>query len=222
MSVVTPEQVRKYEEVGYVLLSGLIGLQIAAAAADALRKALGAYPNEMEKWPDIPSGSVHDAPEIVACFTPEICAAAAELANDGLPALPAPSSTFTINIFPQEGLWRPHGPHIDHAIERDGYTVFPRPMRVASIIYLNDVPLNGAPTVVWPGSHKNIEALAKSDPEHYALMVTLNRSLDKVDLGEPIQVPSRQGDILFYHYLTAHSGSTNATNVPRLALVHKW
>jgi hypothetical protein len=222
MSVVTPEQARQYENEGYVLLSGLIGPEIAAAAAASLWKGLGADPNDRSTWANVPIGSGHDAPEIMACFTPLICAAAAELANEGLPALPAPSSTYTLNIFPQEGGWRPHGPHIDHALERDAYKVFPRPMRIASIIYLNDVPENGAPTVVWPGSYKKIEALAKSDPERYTLMMTLNREIDKLDLGEPVQVPSKQGDILFYHYLTAHSGSTNATDTPRLALTHKW
>lgn len=222
MNVVNPEQIRQYEDEGYVLLSGLIGDEIAATAAATLWKGLGANRNDKATWANVPTGSGHSAPEIVACFTPMICAAAAELTNEGFPGLPAPSSTYTLNIFPQEGPWRPHGPHIDHALERDGFKVFPRPMRIASIIYLNDVPVDGAPTVVWPGSYKKIEALANSDPERYELMMTLNRSLDKLDLGEPIQVPSKQGDILFYHYLTAHSGSTNASDIPRLALVHKW
>jgi hypothetical protein len=222
MKVLTCEQMRQYEDEGYVLVSGLIDPGIASAAAAALWRGLGADSNDKATWVNVPRGSGHNAPEIVACFTPLICAAAAELANEGLPRLRAPSSTYSLNIFPQEGSWRPHGPHIDHALEKDGYKVFPRPMRVASIIYLNDVPENGAPTVVWPGSYKKIEALAKSDPVHYELMMTLNEELDKLDLGEPVQVSSKLGDILFYHYLTAHSGSTNATDIPRLALVHKW
>jgi hypothetical protein len=222
MSVVTSEQIRQYGDEGYVLLSGLIGPEIADAAETALWKALGADPNDRSTWENVPIGSAHEAPDIMACFTHLVRSAAAELANEGLPELPSPTSTFTLNIFPREGPWRPQGPHIDHALERDGFKVFPRPMRIASIIYLNDVPKDGAPTVVWPRSYKKIEALAKSDPEHYELMLTLNRSLGKLDLGEPIQVPSKQGDILFYHYLTAHSGSSNATDIPRLALVHKW
>jgi hypothetical protein len=222
MYVLTLPQMRQYEDEGYVLVHGLIEPDIASAAAAALYRGLGADPTDKATWANVPSGSSHSAPEIVACFTPMICAAAAELANESLPELPAPSSTFTINVFPQEGPWKPHGPHIDHSLERDGFKVFPRPMRIASIIYLNDVPEHGAPTVVWPGSYKKIEELAKSDPVQYELMMSLNRDLGKLDLGEPIQVSSKKGDILFYHYLTAHSGSANATDIPRLALVHKW
>jgi ectoine hydroxylase-related dioxygenase (phytanoyl-CoA dioxygenase family) len=95
-------------------------------------------------------------------------------------------------------------------------------MHLAGIIYLNDVPPQGASTVVWPGSHRKIEALAKSDLTHYELMQTLNAELGKLDLGDPIEIPGKRGDVLFYHYLCAHSGSRNATDTPRLALVHKW
>jgi hypothetical protein len=222
MSVVTREQMRQYEDEGYVLLSGLVEPEIAALGAAALWRGLEVDPNDRETWKNVPVASGHGAPDILACYTPQVRAAAAELANEGLPELPAPSSAYTLNIFPQDGPWRSHGPHIDHALERDGYKVFPRPMRIASILYLNDVPEQGAPTVVWPGSYKKIGALAKSDTERYELMVTLNRSLANLDLGDPIPILGKQGDILFYHYLTAHSGSTNATQTPRLALVHKW
>jgi hypothetical protein len=222
MSTITSEQKRQFEEQGYVLVSGLIAPEIAEAAAGALWRGLGADPDDRATWQNVPVGSSHKDPAILACFTPEVLAAAAGLAGEDPATFKAPSSTLTLNIFPQEGPWSHHGPHIDHALARDGYKVFPRPLRIASILYLNDVPQHGAPTVVWPGSHRKIEALAKSDPAHYELMQTLNQELGSLDLGEPIEIPGRRGDILFYHYLTAHSGSRNATDTPRFALVYKW
>jgi ectoine hydroxylase-related dioxygenase (phytanoyl-CoA dioxygenase family) len=53
-------------------------------------------------------------------------------------------------------------------------------------------------------------------------MYTLNQEIDRADLGEPVEVTAKAGDILFYHYLCAHSGSQNTTPHPRLALNHKW
>ena len=222
MGIVQEEQKIQFQAKGFVLLSGLIEESVAEAGATALLQSLAADREDPSTWNNIPTASVHKATEILACFTQRVRAAAAELCEEGLPELPQPEATLTLNIFPQEGEWWPHGPHIDHALERDEFQVFPRPMRIASITYLNDVPKHGAPTVVWPGSHKKIEALAKTYPEKYARMATLNRDLSTLDLGEPIEIPGRVGDILFYHYLTAHSGSTNATQTPRLALVHKW
>jgi ectoine hydroxylase-related dioxygenase (phytanoyl-CoA dioxygenase family) len=87
---------------------------------------------------------------------------------------------------------------------------------------MNDVSERGGGTIVWPGSHRVIEELAKSDPERYTLMATLNQELTKAPIGQPQEVLAKAGDILFYHYLLAHSGSKNITLQPRFALNHKW
>ena len=219
MNLLTDEQKRQYVEEGYVLVSGLISDEIARSGAAALWRALNADPADSTTWKNVAWASGHKDPDIVACFTPEFAAAAAELSGE---ASRPPSSAFTLNVFPQEGPWKPQGPHIDHAIPKDGFRVFPRPMRIASIAYLNDVPPHGASTVVWPGSFKKIEALAKSDPQKYELMAALNQDLNTLDLGDPVEVHAGRGDVLFYHYLTAHAGSSNATQTPRFAVVHKW
>jgi hypothetical protein len=219
MSILTPEQHHQFVEEGYVLVSGLIADDISQRGAAALWRRLNANPDDPTTWGNVPLASGHNDPDIIACFTPEAMQVASELAGEAVNPV---TGTLTLNIFPQEGAWSHHGPHIDHALPRDGFKVFPRPMRVASITYLNDVPRHGAGTVVWPGSFRKIEALAQSDPQKYELMATLNNDLGKIDLGEPVELLGKRGDVLFYHYLTAHSGSRNATQTPRLALVHKW
>jgi ectoine hydroxylase-related dioxygenase (phytanoyl-CoA dioxygenase family) len=88
--------------------------------------------------------------------------------------------------------------------------------------YLSDVPSHGAGTIVWPGSHLKLEALAKSDPERYELMWALNQDIPRAGIGEPVELTPRRGDVLFYHYLCAHAGSKNTSDRPRLALNMKW
>lgn len=212
-SALTPEQVAFFEENGYILVSGLVPEAIVADAIAKLEIEI------QKKYPTAFFGT-HAASE---CYTETLCAAAAELGGEGdiksyFPVL----SSLAIITYPSEGEWHWPGPHIDHAIRKDGFRTFPRPFRLASLFYLSEITQGGGGTVVWPGSHRKLEALAKSDPERYALMATLNQSINEVDLGDPVELTAKPGDILFYHYLTAHAGSKNVTNSPRLALNHKW
>ena len=160
-SIITPEQKRQYAEDGYVLVPDLIAPEIVERATAALWRELNADPNDAATWRDLPWARGFRDADIVACFTPEFEQAAAELARE---SVSAPSSAYMLNVFPQEGPWRPQGPHIDHAIPKDGFRVFPRPMRVASIAYLNEVPPHGASTVVWPGSFKKNRSAGEKRP----------------------------------------------------------
>ena len=149
---------------------------------------------------------------------PSICSS-----DEPLPNWTPPKSAFAINVFPKPGEeWSHPGPHIDHALEKDGFPVVPRPMRLASLIYLTACKPRGGATIAWPGSHRKIEALAKSDPARFALMTTLNGALGELDLGEEVEVEGKPGDVLLYHYLCAHSGSKNVLDQPRFAFAHKW
>jgi ectoine hydroxylase-related dioxygenase (phytanoyl-CoA dioxygenase family) len=90
------------------------------------------------------------------------------------------------------------------------------------LIFLSAVqPHNGA-TVVWPASHRRLEELARSNVERYKYMAEVQRDIPKVDLGAPKEIIAEAGDVLLYHYLCAHSGSSNNSATPRFALSHKW
>ena len=222
MSTLTSEQKATFARDGFLLVPGLIPKHIAALAEAAMWEALGASPTDPQTWEGKPSARGFSEPAITAIFTPEMAALVAEMSEEAAPGWTPPRSAFAINVFPQAGEWSHHGPHIDHSIERDGYHTFPHPMRLASLLYLTDCRIGGGATVVWPGSHTKIEVLAKSDPARFELMFTLNGALKELDLGEGVQVEGKRGDVLFYHYLTAHSGSKNVLDYPRFAVAHKW
>jgi ectoine hydroxylase-related dioxygenase (phytanoyl-CoA dioxygenase family) len=88
--------------------------------------------------------------------------------------------------------------------------------------FLSDVPPHGGGTIVWPGSHAVLEHLAKSDPTRFETMWALNQELPNAALDSPVELTPRRGDVLFYSYLCAHSGSQNTSDRPRLALNAKW
>lgn len=212
-SVLTPEQVAFFEENGYILVSGLTPEAVVAEAIARLEE------EAKEKYPT----GFFGTQAANGCYTEALCAAAAQLGGEAdiKPYFPV-RGALAIITYPSEGEWQWPGPHIDHAIAKDAHRTFPRPFRLASLYYLSEINKGGGGTVVWPGSHRQLETLAKSDPEKYALMATLNQSIGQVDLNDPVELTPRPGDILFYHYLTAHAGSKNVTDRPRLALNHKW
>jgi hypothetical protein len=214
MSVLSPEQRDTFTSQGYLLASGLIADDTVRAARTELERLL------LEQ-PDRPNFGTDAA---AACYNERVCAAAAELGGDAetRPYYPVRSAFALITRSSPGAEWNWPSPHIDHAIEKDGYHVFPRPYRLASMLFLNDVARHGGGTIVWPGSHRVIEALAKSDPTRYELMAVLNRDFKEAGIGDPVELTPRAGDILFYHYLLAHAGSRNMTDQPRFGLNHKW
>jgi len=223
MPVLAPEQIAFFHENGYLLASGLIPQDAVARAEAAFWAEAGADPADRSTWPVGTKAGLTRHPDILACFTREIAAAVDMLSGEPRPDWTPPQGSLAINAYPQPGPWSHPGPHIDHALPQDGYKTFPRPMRLASLLYFNHVEPHSGGTLVWPGSHRTIEALAQTDPEKYGLMAPLNQRVrDGFDLGEGIEVDSKAGDVLFYHYLCGHSGSINVGNYPRFALAHKW
>jgi phytanoyl-CoA dioxygenase PhyH len=222
-SILSEEQLERYSRDGYLLVSGLIPAAVASAAEAAMWPCMGLDPGDPASWQNArPGHVVYEDPALLACYTPAYIAAAADLAGDDPSTLRTPTRAYTINIFPQEAEWQWPRPHIDHAIKDAGHKVFPRAFRIAAMTFLSDVEPHGGGTVVWPGSHRKLEALARSDPQRYELMWTLGSDIGKVDLPEPVETTPKQGDVLFYHYLCAHAGSMNTRARPRLAMNAKW
>jgi len=57
--------------------------------------------------------------------------------------------------------------------------------------------------------------LAKSDVEQYEYIISLNRDLPTLDLGEAVELTPRRGDVLFFTYCFGHIGTANVGNTPR-------
>jgi hypothetical protein len=215
---------QQYEEQGYALVSGLIPMEVIERAEEAMWRATEADPRDPTTWTKArPFAQTLEEPALALCYTPEVLTTAAMLAEEDPALFTPPTRVLALNVFPNPSAeWKMPQPHIDHAIKEHGHFTFPRAFRIATMLYLNDVGVHGGGTVVWPGSHKKIEALAKSDPVKYALMYDLNRDLDLAGIGEPLELTPQRGDVLFYHYLLAHAGSSNVSDRPRFAMNRKW
>ena len=223
--ILSCKQIEQYLANGYLLVQGLILTDIVERAEAKMWQELGVPPNEPETWKNASWETWSPiSPEIRACYTPEFLTAAMQLGEgEPDPEIYRPRNRHSVlPVFPQKGEWRSPGAHIDHSIKSHGEKTFPFAFRLAAMAYLNDVEPHSGGTVVWPGSHRKIGALARSNPTHYEYMWSLGSDLHKVDIGEPIELTPNQGDVLFYHYLCAHSGSQNVGRRPRFAVNTKW
>ena len=252
MKSLSKDQVDQYDRDGYLLVSGLIPEEIAAKAEAAMWRWVGINPDEPPaSWEDVPGGiRLYNDADLVNCYTPQCLAAAAQLTRDdpstfsktrthpktySAPDFRAAQEagedltrffrwdcTYAINVFPGSGEWTWPTPHIDHSLPEHNQKTFPPVFRLGALIYLNDVERHGGGTLVWPGSHHKMEALARQKPERYEYRSPLNEDLHEIDCGNPIELTLKRGDVLFLHHLCAHSGSLNLSNRPRFALNMKW
>ncbi len=212
MTLLSEKQIQFYHSEGYLLVAGLIPQEVVSAGTEAMTRHL--------KEPSTNLAELN--PALTACYSPAILAAAAQLVGDPVETFHAPDSAFPIVSKPSDSEWSWPQPHIDHSIKEHDHDTFPKPFRIASMLFLSDVATHGGGTIVWPRSQAKIEALAHSDPARFEKMWTLNQFLHEALIGEPIELTPNAGDILFYHCLLAHAGSKNITPVPRLAMNRKW
>ncbi|WP_395138171.1 hypothetical protein [Armatimonas sp.] len=164
MNLLTTEQRAAFNQDGFLLVPGLIPGDVAAKAEAAIWEKLEANPTGPSTWEGKPVGSGHSSPEVLAIFSAKMAQLVEELSEEAAPDWQPPRSAFALNIFPQPGEWSHYGPHIDHALERDNFIVFPRPMRLASLLYLTDCKRDGAPTVSGPARTRRSRRLPQAIP----------------------------------------------------------
>ncbi|HZI94083.1 MAG TPA: phytanoyl-CoA dioxygenase family protein [Patescibacteria group bacterium] len=223
LSPLSEEQTRQYHRDGYLLVSGLIPSTLVSEAVAAIWEGLGVDPRAPETWGILgPHSHVIRDDRLIATYTDAMLAAAAQLAGEDVARFRLPTHAFTINRQPVSKPWESYAAHIDRTIPEWRYRTFPRPYWIGAMTYLTNVQSQGGGTMVWPGSHLELEALARANPGKYKYLAALTPELGRVTRDAPVEVTPSQGDVLFHHYLFVHASSDNIRGTPRLAINHKW
>jgi hypothetical protein len=226
MQVLTDEQIAQYNEDGYLVASGLIPEDVSERAEAAIWRLMGIDPDDPESWGHEPEtadqfqpgrglsvfNGIRD-PDIMACVTPEYLKATAELVGEE--SVHPPESAHMQNKVPINGEWSLPRAHIDGLPKEHMHQTFPGPYRIASLVFVSNVEHKGGGTAVFPGSHRKILELASSDRAKYEYIIPLNKDLSTLDLGDPVELTPRRGDILFFTYSFGHNGTNNVGNQPR-------
>ena len=235
MSVVTDEQVEQFRQEGYILLSGLIPETVARRGEAAMWALLEMDGEDPETWSEVPEHAVHKPtrylvqhqncaePDILACYTEAVLMAVSRLMGVDREAVRPARRVLTQNVFPGDGPWSHGRPHFDGGTNRWKFNdTFPISRGVHSILYLSDGESHGGATFGWPGTHRMMRNLAVSNPAKYPYLFEVNSDMHLVDIGEPVELVAKCGDILFYRNFFVHAGSGNVGVRPRFACRHGW
>jgi hypothetical protein len=223
----TEEQTQQFIRDGWVVASGLLAPERVAATRDELLAELGIDPRVPATWE---GNAISADPAIIAltarCRTEEVEAIAEQLVgpsfvrglchspyleSQGVSPAIMPGYIPVLN-FPTPGprqFQRPRGYHID-GMHRT--TLWPDKHFLVVFAYLTDVAEYGGATTVLPGSHRQVFA-------HW-VRTGHPGSTHPPDLeyAGPVPLAGRAGDVIFMHYLTVHSGSTNHSGQIRVGL----
>ena len=72
--------------------------------------------------------------------------------------------------------------------------------------------------MIWPEGPRRIRKFRKKNPECSNHVRDVRARFPEMDLGEPMEVVAKQGDVLFFHHLLPHSGTMNVGPSPRFAI----
>jgi hypothetical protein len=176
-------------------------------------------------WQNAPPNEFFDEPDLLACYTPELLIAAGQLASSDphlFPVARPHGNAFVIKLLPEPGPWKVRNIHLDGSGWSPPQHIYPRTWRAFGMVYLHDIEPHGGGTVVFPRSHRKFEALARSKPEMYKFVAQLQDDIPSIDLGDPVEVQPKAGDVLFIDSMAAHCKPMNTGSRPRFALNLKW
>ncbi|HEU0218077.1 MAG TPA: phytanoyl-CoA dioxygenase family protein [Stellaceae bacterium] len=207
--VLDQEDLRCWDERGYVLLRGAVSRDAAAEAAAAVWEFLGMHPEEPRSWCDrshtegifIPL--VHHPALVRNRRSPRIRAAFAQLCGTSELQVNADRAGFNPPQQP-DFAYRPPGLHWDTSL------VPPIPAEPHGILYLTDTPAEQGAFCCVPGFHRSIETwLAGLAPDVDARVAILSHPAQRIGGGA--------GDMVIWHAALPHGASRNEGPRPRLA-----
>ena len=205
--VLGPEDLRFWDENGYVIVPQVIAPAEAGALADAVWAFVGADPDDPTTWGLTDHGimaQLFQHPALTPGRTsPRLLKAFAQLW--GTADLWTSLDRVSFNPPVRPGVEFP-GPRLHWDIS----LVPPVAFQVQAMIYLTDTSAEQGAFEVVPGFHKRIDAWLEG----------LGEGVDprRVDLsGEARRIAAGAGDLIIWHSALAHGASPNTGDRPRLA-----
>jgi len=224
---ISAEQRQQFIRDGFLVARNLLPINLVTTTRDRLATALGIDRNDSATWQ---GKGISCDPDVLAltipCRTDQVEAVAEQLVGPhfarGLAYSPFLESrgvspaTLTGYIpvinFPTPGprlFEKPGSYHIDgmHLT-----TLWPDKHFLVVFAYLTDVAEHGGATTVLPGSHRQVFV-------HWVRVGHSGSTTPPaLEYANPLPVVGSAGDVIFMHYLTVHSGSTNRSDQIRLGL----
>lgn len=203
------EDLRHWEEHGYVILKNAVPAEQAAAAAEAIYEFLGASPDDPESWYSNPQGhsiwvrTLMNPAFVANRKTPRVVKAFAQLwgREDLWPVIDQGG----LNP-PERPGWEFPGPHLhwDYSLAR------PHTLDIQGILYLTDTPAHQGAFCCIPGFHKTLGAWLDGLP------AGVNPREAIFEHGGVKPIAAGAGDLVLWHAMLPHASSPNRGDKPRV------
>ena len=185
---------------GYVIVRNAVPPDTLAAAVEALEQNPGTHGRGL--------------PEVEACTTESMLDAIEELLGDGYTLDRRPGGYDMPRPYQPEEPWPEPTAHVD-----DSYpTMMPNGWAIGSFIFLTPVRSHGGAFIYFPGSYLRYrEAMAHS------CHCIKGAAQQPVYSGPYQEYLAEAGDVLLFHHLMGHTGSTNVEDpTTRHAILCRW
>ncbi|WP_263409695.1 phytanoyl-CoA dioxygenase family protein [Terriglobus tenax] len=203
------EDLRHWDEYGYVILRNAVSPEQAAAAAAAVYEHLGAVPDDPGSWYRNPQGhsiwvrTLMNPAFVANRKTPRVVKAFAQLwgREDLWPTIDQGG----LNP-PEKPGWLFPGPHLhwDYSLAR------PHTLDIQGILYLTDTPAHQGAFCCIPGFHRTLgdwlDALPEGSHPREAILGHAG--------AQPIAAGA--GDLVIWHAMLPHGSSPNRGVLPRV------
>lgn len=214
-------QINQFKLNGYLVLENVFEKATIEAWRQQIWRTLGTSMEEPEAWPRDRGldGYVYDPPESALVNHPLLTSIVDQLsgssfvAGDGIPIIRWPE--------PEQDWHMPQSGHID------AYGGRWLPFMIGATTYLYDVEPGGGAFIYWPGSHHTAHQYFLEHPSHVdgSFMEIKDFSwdvfCDNITTGGR-EFVAKAGDVVLWHSYLTHNGSTNASEIPRIALFARW
>lgn len=223
MTYLTEEQKQGFINDGYVVARNLLPADLVTQTRQSIFAATGLREGDSSTW----RGALlpEAAPLTESCRTREVEEIARELVGANFspgasysPVLelrgenPIRRGFVPVMTYPQKGRREFSGGNGFHIDGMHLVTTWPDKNFLVVFAYLSDVAEYGGATTILPGSHRQVF-------EHWLQTGDKgNTHPPELDYAAPIPLPGHAGDVIFMHYLAAHSGSNNYDNHIRVGL----
>jgi len=218
MPVLTPADLKFFDEQGYVLVPQAVPRENCEAVIDAIFAHVGLDRSQPDTWYngklDQSYGGMvqmfHHPSMYANRQHPRVYEAFCDILGDHRLAVWLDRVSFKLPVRPNFPAKNDNGfTHLDMTLNKD--STGPFPLALQGVLYLNDVTVDQGGFHCIPGFHRTLREWARSPMDQ--------RCPEPPDFSkiEPTPIPGHAGDLLIWDQFLPHGNGRNTTRTPRFA-----
>lgn len=219
------QKIEAFIHQGFVRIDGAFPREVAEAAAEILWSDLPCDRHDPATWtePVIRLGMYSQQPFIDSINSPELYRIFDQLVGKGKWTPCRSVGTFPVR-FPSKTTPGDTGKHVDASFPgADPANYFEWRVNVRSkgrallmLILYSDVSEADAPTLIYPGSHRQVAKLLSTEGEQGLSFMELAAKLESLPLADAVTATGEAGTVYLCHPFLVHTAQAHRGRTPKL------